>query len=207
MAMQEEMGADSRLAVKFYKKPVKSEFASQEAGRPIYTDVTYIKIIVPGDGLSEIDRPMYEEDKQRFPKHWYQFMNTHGNDEIITGTPLSQWPLITMSQAEELKGLKFHTVEMIAHASDQQLQRIGMIGGMSPHSFRDKAKSFLNLAEDSAEQAKREEELTALREENAKIKAEADAKFAKMQEQMEALMSMVAEKKKPGRKPKEEVTE
>lgn len=207
MAMEQEMGADSRLAVKFYKKPVKNDFASQEAGRPIFTETTYIKIIVPGDGLSEIDRPMYESDKQRFPKHWYDFMNRHGNDETITGTPLTQWPLITTSQAEELKGLKFHTVEMIAHASDMQLQRIGMVGGMSPHSFREKAKAFLNLAEDSAVQAKREEEVNSLREENAKIKAEADAKFAKMQEQMEALMEMVAEKKKPGRKAKEEVAE
>jgi len=87
-----------------------------------------------------------------------------------------------------------------------QLQRIGMIGGMSPHSFRDKAKAFLNKAQDSAEVAKREEELNTLREENARIKVESDAKFAKMQEQMSALMDMVAEKKK-GRAKKEQVAE
>lgn len=207
MAIESDtQGADSRLAVKFYKKPVKMEFASQEAGRPIFEERVYIKIMVPGDSLTEIDRPIYEEDKARFPKHWYDFMNRHGNEEVITGTPLTEWPLITKSQAEELKGIKFHTVESIAHASDQQLQRIGMIGGMSPHSFREKAKAFLNMAQDSAEVAKREEELNSLREENARIKAEADAKFAKMQEQMEALMTMVAEKKK-GRKPKETIAE
>ena len=33
-----------------------------------------------------------------------------------------------MSQAEELKGLKFYTVESIANCNDQQLQRIGMGG-------------------------------------------------------------------------------
>lgn len=207
MAIESDtQGADSRLAVKFYKKLVEMTAATQEAGRPIVEERVYIKIMVPGDSLTEIDRPIYESDKQRFPKHWYDFMNRQGNEEVITGTPLSEWTLISRSQAEELKGIKFHTVESIAHASDHQLQRINMIGGMSPHSLREKAKAFLNMAQDSAEIAKREEELNALREENARIKAEADARFAKMQEQMEALMGMVAEKKK-GRKPKEAVTE
>ena len=63
--------------------------------------------------------------------------------------------------------------------------------------------ALLNLATDSAEVAHREAELQALREENASVKAEADEKLAKMQEQMDALMAMVSEKKPKGRKPKE----
>jgi hypothetical protein len=101
-----------------------------------------------------------------------------------------------------LRGLKFYTVEAIADCSDQQLQRIGMVAGMSPHNFRLKAKAFLNLANDSAEVAQRESELQALREENAKITAETEAKLSKMQEQMEALLAAVAEKKPRTRKPK-----
>jgi len=124
------------------------------------------------------------------------------NHEDIIGTPLEQWPQITRSQAEELRGLKFHTVEAIADCSDQQLQRIGMVAGMSPHNFRLKAKAFLNLANDSAQVAHREEELQALREENAKITAETDAKLSKMQEQMEALLAAVAEKTPKTRKTK-----
>jgi len=101
------------------------------------------------------------------------------------------------------------TVESIANASDLQLQRIGMIAGMSPHAFRDKARAFLNLATESAEAAKREEEINALKqelakkdEENAKIKAETDAKLAQMQEQMAAILAAVGEKKTRTRKPK-----
>ena len=120
----------------------------------------------------------------------------------IIGTPLEQWPQITRSQAEELRGLKFYTVESVADCSDQQLQRIGMVAGMSPHNFRLKAKAFLNLANDSAEVAQREAELQALRQENDKIKAETDAKLSKMQEQMEALLAAVAEKTPKTRKPK-----
>jgi hypothetical protein len=45
------------------------------------------------------------------------------------------------AQAEELRGVKFFTVEQIANASDGQLQSIGMIGGMNAHVMRDRAKT------------------------------------------------------------------
>jgi len=80
---------------------------------------------------------------------------------------------------------------------------------MSPHSFRDKARNFLNLAAESAEADKRAEEINQLKqelaqkaEENAKIKAETDAKLALMQEQMAAVLAAVGEKKTRTRKPK-----
>jgi hypothetical protein len=66
---------------------------------------------------------------------------------------------------------------------------------MSPHNFRERAKTFLNLASESADISKREEELAQLREENAKIKAETDAKLAEMQSQMTALLAAVGTKK------------
>ena len=103
--------------------------------------------------------------------------------------------------------MKFYTVENIADASDAQLQRIGMLAGMSPHSFRDKARLFLTKAKGLADDSKREEELATLREENAKIKAETDAKLAAMQEQMANILAAVGEKKPRGRKPKVEVEE
>jgi hypothetical protein len=77
-----------------------------------------------------------------------------------------------------------------------------MVAGMSPHNFRLKAKSFLNLATDSAEVAQRQAEMQALKEENAKIKAETDAKLTAMQEQMSALLAAVAEKTPKTRKTK-----
>lgn len=192
--------ADSRLAVKFYKRAMKLEQESAEAGRPIFKDFDFVRIMIPGDNLTEIDTYAQESHKQRFPRQWLQYQTTQESSSQIIGTPVTEWPLITQSQAEELKGIKFHTVESIASASDQQLQRIGMIAGMSPHAFRDKAKVFLNLATESAEASKREEELAQLREENAKIKAETEAKIAEMQQQMATLIAAVGKPK--GRKPK-----
>ena len=195
-------GADARLAVQFYKKSVKQDIASDEAGRPIFKEFDFVRIMIPGDNLTEIDTYAQESHKQRFPRQWAHYQNQVSSHEDIIGTPIDQWPQVTRSQAEELRGLKFHTVESIADCSDQQLQRIGMVAGMSPYNFRLKAKAFLNLANNSAEVAHREAELQALKAENDKIKAETDAKLAAMQEQMSALLAAVAEKTPKTRKTK-----
>jgi hypothetical protein len=203
MAIESDVqGADANLAVRFYKKAVKQDDESIAAGRPIYKDFDFVNIVVPGNGLTEIDTYAREEHKRRFPRQWAHYMNTQGAEANEEGTPIEQWPLVTRAQAEELRGRKFRTVESIAHASDQNIQSIGMIAGMSPHSFRDKARAFLNLASESAEAEKKNAELQALKEENAKIKAETDAKLAQMQEQMSALLAAVAEKTPKTRKSK-----
>jgi len=203
MAIESDIqNADSRLAVQFYKKSVKQDAASAEAGRPIFKEFDFVRIMIPGDNLTEIDTYAQNSHKQRFPRQWAHYQNQMGSHEDVIGTPIDQWPQVTRSQADELRGLKFHTVESIADCSDQQLQRIGMVAGMSPHNFRLKAKAFLNLANNSAEVAQREAEMQALRAENDKIKAETDAKLTAMQEQMSALLAAVAEKTPKTRKTK-----
>jgi hypothetical protein len=199
----DEKGADSRLQVRFYRKPVHQEQESMDAGRPIYKEFDFVHICVAGDTLTEIDTYALQNHKTRFPIQWANYMNRQGaNDDEVVGTPVAEWPLVSKSQAEELRAMKFYTVESIANASDQQLQRMGMAAGMSPYSFRDKAKAFLNLATSSAETDKREQEINALKEElakkdleTAKMKAETDAKLAQMQDQMAAILAAVGEKK------------
>ena len=202
MLPSDEGNADSRLAVTFYKRSVKQEDESIAAGRPIFKEFDFVRICVPGDNLTEIDTYAQESHKARFPRQWAHYQNQVAGQEQIIGTPIEQWPLVTRSQAEELKGIKFHTVEAVAHCSDQQFQRIGIIVGMSPHAFREKAKAFLNLATESAEVSAREQEIAQLKAENDKIKAETEAKLSKMQEQMEALLAAVAEKQQKPRKSK-----
>ena len=199
----DEQGADARLQVRFYKRAVKQDQESLDAGRDIYKEFDFVHICVAGDTLTEIDTYALNNHKVRFPIQWAQYMNRVGaDDEEVVGTPVSEWPLVSKSQAEELRAMKFKTVESIANASDQQLQRMGMAAGMSPYAFRDKAKAFLNLATASVETDKREQEINALKEElakkeleTAKMKAETDAKLAQMQEQMAAVLAAVGEKK------------
>ncbi len=207
MAIESDIrGADENLYAEFYIKPVKQNFASEEAGRPIFSDVVYVKIMTPSDQLTQIDTIAREDHKARFPRQWAYFQNKQAGVQQVVGTPVGEWPQLTASAAEELRALKFFTVELIANANDGQLQKIGMIAGMSPHSLRDKARAFLNLANDSAEEAKREAELEALRQENERLKAETEKRLAEMQEQLKAVLLMSAEKK-PKRKAKEEVEE
>jgi hypothetical protein len=203
----DEQNADARLQVRFYKRPVQQEAETLAAGRPIYKEFDFVHICVAGDTLTEIDTYVLQSHKTRFPIQWANYQNRIGkDDQEVVGTPVAEWPLVSKSQAEELRAMKFYTVESIAGASDQQLQRMGMAAGMSPYAFRDKAKSFLNLASDSAETDKRTQEINELKEElakkaeeNAKIKAETDAKMALMQEQMASILAAVGEKK-PRRK-------
>jgi hypothetical protein len=195
--------ADNRLQVRFYKRAIQQDQASLEAGRPIFKDFDFVHICVAGDSLTEIDTYALGSHKTRFPIQWANYMNRQGaHDEEVVGTPVTEWPIVSKSQAEELRALKFYTVESIANASDQHLQRIGMAAGMSPFAFRDKAKAFLNLATNAAETDKREHEINALKEElakkdleTAKIKQDTDAKIALMQEQMASILAAVGEKK------------
>jgi hypothetical protein len=203
----DEQGADARLAVSFYKRSMEQKDESIVAGRPIFKEFDFVRICVPGDNLTEIDTYANNGHKLRFPRQWAHYQNQVGDHAQIVGTPIEQWTIVSRSQADELKGIKFHTVESVANASDAQLQRIGMIAGMSPYAFRDKANAFLNLAEKVGNVNQREEELTKLRLENESIKAESDAKLAKMQQQMDALMAMMEDKKPKGRPKKEVVTE
>jgi hypothetical protein len=199
----DENNADSRLQVRFYKRPVQQEAETIAEGRPIYKEFDFVHICVAGDTLTEIDTYALQSHKTRFPIQWANYQNRLGaDDQEVVGTPVGEWPLVSKSQAEELRAMKFHTVESIANASDQQLQRMGMAAGMSPYAFRDKAKSYLKLASSSAETDKRQQEINELKEELAKkeaesvkMKAETDAKLALMQDQMAAILAAVGEKK------------
>lgn len=199
--------ADGRLAIKFYKYADEDKEATIMQGRPIFREVDYIRIQVPGDALSEIDRPVYEADKTRFPIQWANYLNRVNAEGKYDGTPLKEWNLISRSQAEGLRAQKFYTVEQIASASDQQLQSIGMLAGMSPYSFRDKAKAFIDSAKTEADFTQRAEEIEQLRLENERIREESAQKMAKLEAQLEALSSIVAQKKPRAKKQEVESTE
>lgn len=202
--------ADSRLAVRFYVKPVPNNFETQAQGRPIFTDVDFVEIFVPGDNNTVIDQPVREDHKKRFPLQWAHFMNKHANDPREIGTPLSAWPQVTASQVEEFRALKFFTVDSIANASDQNIQRVGMLAGMSPYAFREKAQQFLKIASGVAvanDAEKHAKEAEAKNAELTRQLAENNAKLQLMQEQMAQLLESSAKPAKRGPKPKEKAEE
>lgn len=157
------MNPDSRLWVQFYDKPRVDNFSTQKEGHPIFKDRVYVRIQVPGNQLSIIDTYATDAHKARFPREWQAYLNRKGTDQQIIGTPLNHWPLLTPAQAEELRAIKFMTVEHIAGASDAQLQAIGMIAGMNAFALRDHAKAYLQTAKDAAAAKRINDEAEALK--------------------------------------------
>ena len=188
------MGADARLAVKFYENTIQNDFLSKKEGRPIFETRDYIRIEVPGDMNTIIDAPVNQGHIDRFPIHWARYQNDKqaAGSADFQGTLLKDWSLLSAAQAAELRHFKFYTVEQIASASDEQIGRVGMAAGLAPFSLREKAKAYLAHAKDSSVVQAQAEELR-----------KRDEEIAAMKRQLEELARQV-EAPKRGRPPKEE---
>ena len=144
-----------------------------------------MRIVIPGDKNTIIDQRAKDDHRARFTRQWLYYQSQQGEaaaQEI--GTPLSQWHKdspeeINRDHIAELSILKFVTVEQLALASDQQLQRI--MGGVG---LRERARQYLNR--------KNRHEASAELETTKK-------QLAELQAQMQALM---ATEKRRGRPPK-----
>lgn len=177
------MNPDSVLFVKFFDMECPNEFKSIQEGRPVKEMRTMVHIETPGNQLSIIETFAHEGHQKRFPQQWAHYMNTKNNSESIQGTMLSDWPLLNSAQVTELKYFKFYTVEQVAGASDEQIGHTGMISGMSPYAFREKAKLYLKAAADNALVNKQDEQIKAQAAENARLAEE----MRQMKAQMAAL--------------------
>ena len=152
---------DSQLHVEFYTSDTKGW-----EGKP------FVRIVIPGDKNTIIDQPAREDHKERFPRQWlhYQIQQSEGAAAEI-GTPLARWHKdapdeINRSHIEELSILKFVTVEQLALASDQQLQRI--MGGVG---LRERARQYLNRKNRHEANSELEETKRQLAELQAQIAA------------------------------------
>ena len=184
---------DDLLYVRFHEVPLQNNWKTEKEGRPIFDTVIFTEITTPGNQLNIIDRPKNRQDEVRFPRQWAHFKNTHSEDPAKQGTPLSQWPMLDVAKIEMLRAMKFYTVEAVAYASDEQIGTLGMLAGMQPSSFRDKAKAYLEVARDANAVSKKDEELQATK---AKL-AELEAKILALAEQKAA----------PAEKPKRQMSE
>jgi uncharacterized coiled-coil protein SlyX len=172
---------DNKLYVVFFVKPVHQGGESELQGRPIYKDVPYIRIHVPGDKTTVIEEPVNEEHKMRFASRWEKFEK--GLSQAPDGTPVEEWPQVTRSQAAEFKALNIFTVEQLANLSDALIGKF-MGGG----AMRLKAQAFLAAAKDTAEAQR-------LATENAELNgrlAKQDEDIRRLSAQVEALMTKAA---------------
>jgi hypothetical protein len=130
---------DSKLHVNFYLRPVLQQTLSEQANRPIYADAEFVRIMVPGDKLSIVDRLASDDDKSRFADHYAKFKA--GQADQVVGTRLEVVPWMSRSKVEEYKFFGVVTVEQLADASDQVGQKF-----QGFHQDKQKAKNFLEAA-------------------------------------------------------------
>lgn len=143
---------DAKLIVNFEMRPHLDKKRSSEEGRPIFTPKEYVTIIVPGDKNNVVCRPVWEKDKQRFPRQYQAFLNNH--EQNVVGTPLEQVPWITREQVEELKFFHVRTLENLADMPDSNAQRF-----MGINKLRQRARDHIAAAKEAAPIAMLQEEL------------------------------------------------
>ena len=117
---------DNQLYVQFYKHAELDSFQSKQAGRKIFVEKVYIRILIPANRLNIVEREATDEHKQRFSRQWQAFLK--GAEQLISGTPLSEIPGLTKSQELELRALKVETAEQLASIADSTAQLLGTGG-------------------------------------------------------------------------------
>lgn len=187
-------GTDDGLYAEFFIEAVQDQEKTREAGRPIFKDVEMISIRILGDKNTHVVRPIDYKgthttppDNVRFAKAYAQFKDK--NLQVNEGTPVTEWGILSKSQAMTFKSLGIHTVEALANVSDANLQNLGM----GARDYRDKAKAFIDQAKDGSG-------LIKLQDENKDLRIKLEA----LQNQMNVLLENKP-KKKAGRPPKKEV--
>ena len=147
-----------RCIPKFYYKAVEMTGESKKQGRPIFKDVAYVEILVPGNARDVVNRKVREEDKERWPRQWLLFSKM--GETATEGTPIDELPGLLASQVAVLKSVNIPTIEALAGVSDAHLSGIGS----DARKLRDRAANYIALSKDQAV-------VQELREENEKLAA------------------------------------
>jgi len=143
MVNEGQYAGDERLFVRFYMNSVQNVNRSKEVGHPVFDDVAFVKIMVPGDKHTVVDTKATDEHKHRFARLWAAFESKQ--EQITEGWPITEWAAITRAQADELAYLNIRTVEQLAGMADSLGQKI-----MGFQTLKAKAVAALATAKDNA---------------------------------------------------------
>ena len=172
-------GDDSGLYVEFTVEAVEDKAESVKQGRTIFKDKEYITINIIGDKNTVRKRPVKlvgdnhsAADPERWPRQWQAFKNQQVQTQ--EGTPITEWPMITKSDAASFKAMNIHTVDALANLGENNLNWMGA------RSMRDKARAWI-------EQAKSGQGISQLQDENDKLRSDIEA----LKNQMDAFMNSV----------------
>ncbi len=190
--------------VQFWEKPIQNKVASASAGRPIFFKALMARITSPAMKTQTPDQQIrlidesgtvvrrsvrYVNADTGIMEYWEDYFRDQlkayesGRAET-NGTPLDSYPKLDVAQIAMLRLQGINSLEALSTVADSQLGQLGPGG----RSLRDGAKAYIDAAMGNAPMEK-------LAQENEDMRAQ----LAAMKENMEQLMSMQPEKRKPGR--------
>lgn len=137
-------GDKDTIIPRFYLKPVKDNFRSEQEGREIWNDVEYVEQIIPGDKHCVVDERVKDAHRERWPRQYDAFKKSQ--EVPVEGTPLEEWAGMSASQVLELKSCHIRTVEQLAELSDTQLAKSVPMGGTA---LRERAKKYVSQESDA----------------------------------------------------------
>lgn len=168
---------DEKLIVGFYRRSVINSAKSRELGKPVHEGQDYVKIEHPGETLNKVDRPVTDQDRQRFPRQWAMYMQ--GKQDVPDGIPIS---LLFPAKPEieaTLRGYNINTVEQLANLSAHAISTVGM----GCQDWVNGAKRYLERAEKGVNHHKFEAAL-----------ATKDQQIAALQRQLNDLSALIQTK-------------
>src|SRR5882672_146746 len=150
---KQDQAGDEKLAIRFFRKAKQDSESSIRENRPVFMEIDYIQIVVPGDRTSTIVRPVTDSDIGRFGKQYEHWKKTN-QEEMLNGTPLDAWGILNLAQIEEFRYIGVRTIEHMANLRDDICQKI-----MGATQLKQKATAFLEMAKADAPLKKVQEEL------------------------------------------------
>ena len=188
--------------IEFELRPSEDREATIKAGHPVFKDVEFAVITMPGGGLvvdKVVDDALLDEWQRgsgrkppspfavRAYEAWKQDLEIP-----VNGTDLKNWPGVTPAQLKTCQMATVRTIEDLANCNADTLRKLGM-GGVA---LKNKAEAYLA----SAEGNKGSEEIAAMKIEVEALKEAVKAK----DEQIDKLMDQLTDPapKKRGRPPK-----
>lgn len=174
-------GRRSTLIVEFYLHPVQDEVKTAAEGRPIFEEVEFIRIRVPGDKDEIREKAVTARHRYEFAQQYAAFKNKL--EQPLVGTPLEQVPFLTRAQVLEFKALGLKTAENVRDMPDVHAQRF-----MGIHALRKQVQTFLDAAAGAAPFQK-------LHAENETLRSQVEAQGRMLKEQADRLDALSKQKK------------
>lgn len=188
--------------VRFEKQAREDRSASIEKGHVVMVDVDVVHITPPGskdtvvrDVKEWLEQNKTQMNEGRLDPAWYEAYTRAYSSWVETGetpeegTNIRNWPLLTPAQVETLTSMKILTVEGLAGASEDVLNRLGMGG----RALKEKASQWLEAQNGSSGKLAAENEaLRVANEELNRRQGEMADALAQMKAQIDELKAGTA---------------